>query len=208
MQSQVDILTKFAEACWQLQIDYDLCSDLFFQSDRHTELLQATAPYLFGDLCRIVRNHLFVGFCSVTDPAGTGQRVNLTTNFILELDWEPETKARLKDVNARLMSFRKHVEPARSKRIAHMDLHAQIEDRRPLGAFPPGAEKQFFKDLEEFLTIAYQALNRGPFSLSVAVAGDTHRLFRALTKATLFDQCQKCDGIERSNAILDLEQEI
>src|SRR5262249_46020054 len=69
---------------------------------------------------------------------------------------------------------------------------------------PPGADVQFFKDLEEFLTIAFSATNDGPFVLPVG--GDTHELFRALVKATLYDRCKSCNKIDRINAILDFEQ--
>jgi hypothetical protein len=178
---------------------------LFFGSELRTELLQGTAPYLFGDLYGIVRNSLIVGFCRITDVAGTGQRVNLTSNFIVSWDWEPAVKANLTKVNARLTSFREYVEPARSKRIAHVDLRAQMVDREPLGAFPEGADKEFFQDLEEFLTIAHQAINGGPFLLSVGGASDTYKLFSALAQARLFDQCKECDQTARDNAILDFE---
>jgi len=100
------------------------------------------------------------------------------------------------------------VEPARSKRIAHMDLRAQMEQQEPLGSFPRGADEEFFKDLEEFLTIAYHAVNGGPFLLSIGGATDTHQLIRALVKAKLFDECAKCREIDRINAILDSEQRI
>jgi hypothetical protein len=201
-----DVLEEFAKICWQLKIDYDLFHSLFDRGERQTELLQTTAPYFFGDLFGIMRNNLFVGFCRITDEAGSGQRVNLTSNYIVSLEWPQETGANLEEVNTRLMSFRKYVEPARSKRIAHIDLRAQMEQRDPLGAFPPGADELFFKDLEEFLTIAHHAVNDGPFMLSIGGSTDTHQLIRALVKATLFDECEKCDEIDRINAILDLEQ--
>src|SRR5262249_19033690 len=161
------MLIEFEKVCWQLKIEYDLFYGLFFGSERRTELLQDQAPYLVGDLYAIVRNSVIVGFFKITDHAGTGQRMNLTSNFIVTWDWEPAVKANLTKVNARLMSFRKYVEPARSKRIAHIDLRAQTEDKQPLGAFPEDADKEFFKNLEEFLTIAHQAINGGPFLLSV-----------------------------------------
>jgi hypothetical protein len=202
------VLIEFSKICGQLKIEYDLFRSLFNRGEPQTALLQSTAPYLFGDLYGIMRNNLFVGFCRVTDGAGSGQRLNLTSNFIVSLDWPSDVKARLEEVNARLLSFRKFVETARSKRIAHLDLRAQMEEKGPLGNFPIGADERFFNDLEEFLTTAHQAVNGGPFLLSIGGASDTYQLIQALVKAKLFDQCDKCPELDRMNAVLDTEASI
>ena len=84
------------------------------------------------------------------------------------------------------MRFRKYIESERNKRIAHIDLHAQLE-RQPLGAFPEGADQQFLEDLQEFVTIANQYLNPG-VHLSITVPdSDTFKLVRALEKSVVFD---------------------
>ena len=206
MNDQTEILQEFAKICWQLQIEHDLFRSLFDRGPSQADLLQRTAPLLFGDVYAIMRNQLFLGFCRVTDHAGSGKRTNLTTNFIVEqLPWSPEVRAKLAEVNGRLMKFRKFVEPARSRRIAHMDLRAQME-KETLGAFPAGADEEFLTDLAEFLNTAFQETTGAPFALPVGGLPDAHPLISALTKAELFDQCQKCSEIDRFNAILDAEQ--
>jgi hypothetical protein len=35
---------------------------------------------------------------------------------------------------------------------------------------------------------------------------DTYQLVRALTKAELYDHCEKCGELDRINAVLDAEQ--
>ena len=102
--------------------------------------------------------------------------------------------AKLAEVNGRLKRFRKFVEPARSRRIAHMDLRAQMQ-KETLGACPAGADNT-----------AFQETTGAPFSLPVGGSTDTDLLVTALTKAELFDQCQKCSEIDRFKAILDAEQ--
>jgi hypothetical protein len=64
----------------------------------------------------------------------------------------------------------------------------------------------WFRDLDEFLNVAFQETMGESFSLPVGGSTDTHQLLRALTKAELFDQCEKCREIDRINAILDAEQ--
>jgi len=206
MNEQTEILQEFAKICWQLKIEHDLFCSLFDRGRSQADLLQRTAPFLFGDVYAIMRNQLFLGFCRITDPAGSGKRTNLTTNFLVEqLPWTPELRTKLAEVNGRLMKFRKFVEPARSRRIAHMDLRAQME-KETLGAFPAGADEEFLTDLAEFLNTAFQETTGAPFALPVGGLPDAHPLISALTKAELFDQCQKCSEIDRFNAILDAEQ--
>jgi hypothetical protein len=208
MNDRTEVLQEFAKTCWQLKIEHDLFCSLFDRGPGQAELLQRTAPFLFGDFYAVMRNQLFLGFCRITDHAGSGKRTNLTTNFIVErLPWSPEVRAKLVEVNGRLMGFRKFVEPARSRRIAHMDLRGQME-KETLGAFPLGADEMFFKDLAEFLNVAFQETTGEPFLLPVGGSTDTHQLVRALTKAELFDRCEKCHGIDRINAILDAEQRV
>jgi hypothetical protein len=70
----------------------------------------------FADVCRLLRDSLYMQFCRITDPAGKGSRTNLTTNYLLqEISWPPDIKKKLEAVNARLMQFRPYIEPARSK---------------------------------------------------------------------------------------------
>jgi hypothetical protein len=195
INDQTEVLQQFAEICLQLKIEHDLFRSLFDRGPSQADLLQRTAPLLFGDVYAIMRNQLFLGFCRVTDHAGSGKRTNLTTNFIVEqLPWSPEVRAKLAEVNGRLKRFRKFVEPARSRRIAHMDLRAQMQ-KETLGAFPAGADNT-----------AFQETTGAPFSLPVGGSTDTDLLVTALTKAELFDQCQKCSEIDRFKAILDAEQ--
>jgi hypothetical protein len=201
MSNQTEVLQEFAEICWQLNIEHDLFCSLFDRGPSQAELLQRTAPFLFGDVYAVMRNQLFLGFCRITDPAGSGRRTNLTTNFIVEqLLWSPEVRAKLAEVNGRLMEFRRFVEPARSRRIAHMDLRAQMQ-KETLGVFPPRADEEFFTDFAEFLNVAFQETTGAPLSLSVGGSSDTHQLVRAL-----FDQCQKCSERDRIDAILDADQ--
>jgi hypothetical protein len=99
MNDQTEVLHEFAKICWQLEIQHDLFRSLFDRGPSQAELLQRTAPFLFGDMYAVMRNQLFLGFCRITDHAGSGKRTNLTTNFIVErLPWSPEVRAKLMEV--------------------------------------------------------------------------------------------------------------
>jgi hypothetical protein len=87
---------------------------------------------------------LVLQVCRITDPAGSGSKANLTTNYILQsLQWPAEVQQRLAHFNALLITFRAKVEPARSKRVAHTDLHSQLNRLDAMVHFDKGEDAQF-----------------------------------------------------------------
>jgi hypothetical protein len=206
MDKPKEILSGFWDQCARLQMDHDLFYALFMSGQRQIALFQQVAPMFFTDLHRLLRDSLYIQFCRITDQAGSGSRTNLTTNYLLqEISWPPDIRKKLEAVNARLMQFRPYIEPARSKRLAHADLRAEL-DKVTLGIFPAGADRQFLKDLEEFLTIAYEHLGEPAVSLSIGMSHDAHALVRALVQSQIYDTCAKCTPTERALAVLDLER--
>jgi hypothetical protein len=168
---------EFLKICIQVRLDRDLYKTLFEVDAKLIEVYQNIAPLCFGDLRRIFVEHLFLQFCKVTDPAGAGSRTNLTTNYVLrEIDWPAEVRQKLDTLNNELMRFRKLVEPARSKRIAHTDLYAQMQQLASLGKFPAGADWKFVEDLEALVSVAYEHVTGSPAGLPAAMGHDTYRL--------------------------------
>jgi len=203
----VRIIEEFCVICTSARNDYDLYRSLFESDPRTRVLLASIAPLCFGDMRRIMAENLFLQFSKITDPAATGRKTNLTTNFILErISWPDLIAKKLRAVNDRLNVFRQYIEPARSKRIAHVDLSEQVERLDNLGCFPEGADVQFLQDLQTFINIAYGHFHNGRHRpIAIAMSTDTHQLVRALDKAVVFDRCTKCNAGERAMAVLDYE---
>jgi hypothetical protein len=208
MDEPKEILNGFWDQCARLKMDHDLFYALFVSGQGQIDLFQQIAPMFFGDLHRLMRDSLFIQFCRITDPAGSGSRTNLTSNYLLQvISWPPDIKKKLDAVNARLMQFRTYIEAARSKRLAHADLRAEL-DKATLGMFPSGADRQLLEDLEEFLTIAHEHLGETALSLSIGMSHDAHALVRALVQSQIYDTCAKCAPTERAVAVLDFEREM
>jgi transcriptional regulator with XRE-family HTH domain len=204
---QKNIIDEFCTVCTNLKTDYDLYRSLV-ETDRRTfDLCRSIAPLFFEDLNRILIENLFLQFSKITDPAKTGKNANLTTNYILEeIPWPNDLRDKLRPINNRLMNFRKLIELARSKRIAHADLHSQIQHQPTMGQFIDGAEVKFLEDLQMFINISYGYFNGGAHhSISPGGTTDTHQLFRALGKSVVFDRCLKCTPRDRNTAVLDYE---
>jgi hypothetical protein len=206
MMEAKSTMEQFLKLCAQVQIDYDIYRTIFRRNPLQMDLLQEIAPLCFGDLNHILIQHLLLQFCKITDPARMGKNANLTTNYILtEIDWPRKGHTKLNRINNRLMEFRRYVEVARSKRIAHYDLRMQTDQLESLGGFPEGEDRQFLLDLEGFVKIAYEHVCGMPVALSLAIPHDTYRVIGALLKSRLFDQCSKCTEAERATAFLDCQ---
>jgi hypothetical protein len=201
------IIDNFCIICERVWMDYSLYLSLFETDRRTLDLYTSVAPLCFKDLNDILISYLIIQFSKITDPANTGKKSNLTTNYILEkLIWPDDVHQKLREVNERLMSFRQCIEPARSRRVVHVDISAQIEQLENLGEFLKGTDKKFLQDLQTFVNIAYgHFYNGAPHPIDVAMSTDTHQLIRALEKSVIFDRCSKCGSDERIAAILDYE---
>jgi hypothetical protein len=206
MDAPAEIIDGFWSQCAQVQMDHDLVYALFMSGDKQLTLFREGAPLFFEDLYRLMRNSLFLQFCRVTDPAGSGRRTNLTSNYIVKaISWPPDVQRKLEEINDRLMRFRGYIEAARSKRLAHADLRSELGDIT-LGKLPAGADEQFLKDLEEFLTVAQNHLGRPAVSLTIGGSHDAHAIVRTLVEARLYNTCANCNPTARMEAVLDYER--
>jgi hypothetical protein len=203
-----NVLNEFYNLCVEARSDFDLYQSLFERDVKDADLCVNYAPYFFNDFNRIIIRTLVLHICKLTDPAGSGSKTNLTTNYILEcLPWPSAVEQRLTQFNDLLMNFRAKVEPARSKRIAHTDLHSQIARLNPMGTFNKGEDAQFFLDLQSFFDLAYRHIfNATAPAIAAGGSTDTHKVVRAIKKAMLFDRCYRCTEKERNIDLMDFEQ--
>ena len=136
MMDPKNVLHDFYNLCVEARCDFDLYRSMYEDNPRQTEVCVNYAPYFFNDLNRLITRMLVLQICRITDPAGSGPKTNLTTNYILHnLQWPFDVQQRLAQFNDLLMKFRAKLEPARSKRIAHTDLHSQVNRLDAMGRF-------------------------------------------------------------------------
>lgn len=201
------VLEEFCVICERVWMDHDLYCSLRERNERDLSLFDAVAPLFFRDVNDILIAHLFVQFAKVTDPPGKAPKANLTSNYILEeLPWPNDIAKTLSEINDRLMAFRECIEPARNKRLAHVDLDAQMTKLANLGGFQAGADHQFLNDLQEFIDTAHRHLHNGePRPIHASMATDTDQLVRTLGKASIYDRCSACSEQDRIAAVLDYE---
>jgi hypothetical protein len=199
------VLNNFYDLCVEARCDFDLYRSLFELDPQSMVLCINYAPFFFDDFGRIITRAIVLHVCKLTDPAGSGGRTNLTTNYILKkLPWPSDVKEQLASLHRPLMDFREKLEPARNKRIAHIDLHSQVNRLEAMGTFKKGTDAEFFLNLQDFFDVAYRHIH-GRSAPPIAVGGstDSHRVIGAIKKATLYDRCQRCTEDRRAIDFLD-----
>jgi AbiU2 len=202
-----NVLHDFYNLCVEARCDFDTYRSMYEDNPANTARCVNYAPYFFSDLNRIITRMLVLHVCRITDPAGSGSKANLTTNYILQiLQWPAAVRQELAHFNALLMAFRAKLEPARSKRIAHTDLHSQLNRLDAMGRFDKGEDAKFFLDLQSFYDVAYRhVFNASAPAIAIGASTDTYKIVRAVEKAILYDRCPRCDEGVRATDLLDFE---
>ena len=111
----------FAHSCVLLRSQWEHFRILFEGSDLKRELLQSTAPKFFGDLNRLLVEHLVLHICRLTDNAQMRSRKNLTVKFLIEhsdFSAAPGMLDKLNRIGANIDAFRKKILPARHRFIS------------------------------------------------------------------------------------------
>ena len=192
-KSDVD---AFRDFCVLLRSMWRHHQILFEGSDLQRELMQSIAPTFFGDLNRLLIEHLILQICKITDPEESRGRPNLTVSFLVknsDFFGAPLELGRVKQLSARLHAFRDKIVPARNKMIGHIDRDFALRGK-PLGAAPMSDWNWFWLDLQDLLHIMdkrYVDPNSRFFLNGVAQPSDAENLVKALQESLLFPSPRK-----------------
>lgn len=177
------VIKAFCDECVWLHSIRKHFTDLFEFDKQRDQLLSEVANTFFHDLNLILIEYILLQKCKLTDPASSDKeqkKLNLTTNYILQLEWTPATKKLLQEQNAILLSFREKVVDARRKLIAHLDLKARLQPFS-LGQFSESDEEAFWLALQNFVNAAHDEAIGGPFEISAPMQeGDVSSLIHHL----------------------------
>jgi hypothetical protein len=167
---------------------------LFYASQERIDLLNAVAQHFFGELFHIMLDRLVLGVSKLTDPAGSGERANLSLSYVhagLVHDGR-YPKAEAADLIDQAMAVRKHLEIWRSKLIAHNDASVAL-DLRDAGEVIPGRIKEFYLLAERYLNLVQDRLGLGPCPIGTPGIHGADELVKALKASMVFRQLFKSD---------------
>ena len=198
----VDDVKAICDCCVLLRSTFEHFCILFEAGDLRRELLHSTASMFFGDLNRILIDHLTLQICKITDPEKRGKTVNLTIKFFLsnsDFSAAPNELEHLRRHSDAMHAFREKLLPARNKLIGHLDLDS-VRAGAALGATERSEWTQFWLDLEGFLNILHRRYIEpdGNFYLNrVAHLSDADSVVKALKESTYFRAMLGDKGLSR-----------
>jgi hypothetical protein len=183
-------------------------------------LMKKTAWSFFLDLNRILQEYLLLECAKITDDATTHGHTNFTVDYLVKNICWPSDKAILekltslsddhKDLLQELKSlqliaqgFRGHIESARDKLLAHLDMGAVLTSK-PLGGFPEGDDKTFFCALQKLCDITHEACFGTIYGVMLPITvGDVINLRKTLKDAVAFREAlSESSGQEKTHLLL------
>lgn len=167
-------------------------AELFESGHGRSALLGEVANTFFHDLNLLLVEYILLQQCKLTDPASSGVgKTNLTTNYLLTMDWAPATRLELERLNQQLLAYRAKVVDARRKLIAHLDLKTKLQTVG-LGEVAESDEAAFWEHLQAFVNAAHDEAVGGPYEILCAMPdGDVLSLVHRLADAVDYDDLMK-----------------
>lgn len=177
-----EVVKAFCDECVWVRSIRTHFADLFEQNEKRRELLSEVASLFFGDLNLVLIEYIILQTCKLTELDSDRKKnvKNLTSNYILQLDWSTETKAILQNENKKLTEFRDKIIGARNKLVSHLDLQARLQPLG-LGTFTQQEEQNFWAALQTFVDAAHDEAIGGPYEINAAMQdGDVASLVHCL----------------------------
>ncbi len=168
------------EAIFLIQTYKDF--NVLFNSSEHQNLLGMSAESFFFNLSRIMRDHIILSVCSLTDPPGKYDKTNLTIPHINKLLRKNECfNAEIEKTSKEIMCYRKILLPVRNKILAHHDRNTYIGNIT-LGVDTSNKGKNFFEnDLSNYFYEGRKAIGLEPQDINcIEWSGDASRLVNIL----------------------------
>jgi len=190
MLAQEDI-KQFCDQCYTIRALYKEYIFLYESDNKERlDLLDKTARDFFHNLQGILIDHIFLGICKITDPAGSGERSNFTIRYILKkIKQEDNENLGLDELSKKIHEFREYIVKARHKIIVHSDFET-IKSNKTLGAFPISDCDEFWGNLQEFVNKIHMHYFKTTFIFDniVDCTSNAEYLIFALKKAAYFDK--------------------
>lgn len=185
------VIEQFCNQCYTIRALYKEYIFLYESDNKERlDLLDKTARDFFHNLRCILIDRIFLGICKITDRAGSGERSNLTIEYILkEIKQDAKKNLGLDELSNEIHKFREYIVDARHKIIVHSDIET-IKSNKTLGVFSKSDNDKFWENLQEFVNKIHMHYFKTSFILDdiVDCTYNAKDLAKALKKAAYFDQ--------------------
>jgi hypothetical protein len=152
-----DDVTALLDSCLLLRSAYIHYHELFEPRNPHGAIFNATAPFFFGDINRILIMYIVLEVCKLADPSRDSRgNENLSIGFFVNhVDLHTQTVefSALNNRATNIRAFVKKLKPARDKLISHTDRATTLSGLRGLGGAGWAEWDEFWLNLNAFLDI-------------------------------------------------------
>jgi hypothetical protein len=152
--------------------------------------MERTASAFFEVITGVLVDRFLLEVAKLTDPARStdGRYENFTIRNMLEtIDWQGDVSRELAKLYESVLEFRKYIQAARNKLLAHYDKEAVVSGNT-LGAFPEGEDERVLCALEQMCNVMHKASVGEVYGHMVASRpGDVSDLKRAMRNALAFE---------------------
>lgn len=183
-QDPKEIFVAFRDQCITFRIYFNTMETLYGEgADLH--LLTRTAVHFFSDLNQILRAHLVLCVCRLTDPAQMHKRDNLT---VLQVNAACtaagiQLSAKAQAHSDTMHSYSALLRDARNKLISHLDRDTILNDTS-LGEHTKAESDEFLEALQGYCDEVGRAVGVGPLDFRHSPGrGDVIDLLTALGRA-------------------------
>ncbi len=154
--------------------------DALFTEESQKESYADIAPTFFADLNLWLINLYYLGAFRLLDKDKTIGRSNLTANYFVDrLRTIRNSTEEIETLLARLNCYKKSIQLARHRVVAHADLEA-ITREQELGAHDQSCALLFRRDLQDFCDAVGRQVGSGPSEFINIPPGDVWNLIMAL----------------------------
>jgi AbiU2 len=157
-------------------------------SDKEHSLMKGISQHFFDNLFLMLREYRILAVCRITDPAGKGDRQNLTLEAIANEFTDDAVKFKhLNDLRSNMEILAAKLRPARNKIAAHSD-RLTVSSNAILGEATAEEWKNFWGYLADFIRSINQYVKNTPFELNYMTAlVDADMFMLAIKKSHWFD---------------------
>ena len=174
------VVKRFCELCQTSYEAWRTHRVLFHNNPHAAELIKSPAGKALIRLDVIAQEYALHQISKLHDPAIQKDQINLGIDYMVRFGgWDETIKLKLQSLQKQLDEVPKKIRPARNKILSHNDLEA-ILNASTLGAFPDEADTEYFKALEEFVSIVHENVIGEPWRFDTDVNAGLNLLFSSI----------------------------
>jgi hypothetical protein len=175
-----DVAIKFCSLCnwvYETWVTHKLLFDKNKTPERNIE----KAVYFTSRLSTITQEYSLQQIAKLHDPAKQGNSLNLTIDYMVQFGEWGERTDEINRIHHKLLKLWERLKPARNKALAHNDLETLMADAA-LGAFPEGADEEYFAALQDLVNEVHEKWVGGPYPFNDLAQADVQEFLALLER--------------------------